>query len=109
MAGGFEVWIETLRTSATEWDDQAEELRTARRSLNGGSSSVADLGSRVSPAAEAFFEAWITDLSGRVENASSHSTALTDAATTYQVRDNAQTARLANLLRWSDRGLTPEG
>lgn len=109
MTGGFGVWIDALRTSATEWDDQAEELRGARRSLNSASSSTADLGPRVAPAAEAFLDAWINGLKDRVEDAAAHSTALSDAVTAYQVTDAAQSERLAQLLPWDERNLTPEG
>lgn len=109
MTGGLEVWLDSLRTAGAEWDDQAEELRKARRALDDGSSSVNELGSRVAPAAEAFLDAWITGLAARVDEAAEHSTALTDAASTYTTTDESRSAELASLLAWDDRNLRPEG
>ncbi|MEV7397708.1 type VII secretion target [Aeromicrobium sp. NPDC092404] len=108
MTGGLEVWLDSLRTAGAEWDDQAEELRKARRALHDGSSSVDELGSRVAPAAEVFLDAWITGLAARVDEAAEHATALTDAAATYAATDAARSAELANLLAWDDRNLRPE-
>jgi hypothetical protein len=109
MTGGFEVWLDALRTSATEWDDQAAELRAARRSLADGSSATAELGSRVAPAAHAFLETWISGLKTHVEHAAAHSQSLSDATLTYQTTDADQAARLAGLMPWGDRALRPGG
>ena len=109
MTGGLKVWLDGLRSAAAEWDDQAEELRGARRALNDGSSSVNELGSRVAPAAEAFLDAWIIGLAARVEDAAAQPISLSDAAASYQATDATQAAELANLLSWNDRDLRPEG
>jgi hypothetical protein len=109
VTGGFSVWISALRTSSAEWNDQAEELRGVRRALDDGSSHVAELGPRVAPAAEAFFDTWVEGLTSRLESAAAHSLALSDAAAAYDVTDAAQSQRLAQLWSWDQRDLRPEG
>lgn len=104
----FSVWTERLRASGADWRARSEAVGEARASLVAAEGSASTLGSRVAPAALAFFDAWVGELSSAGVDAERHADALETAALGYDRSDEAQHARLAGLLPWAQRSDLPQ-
>ena len=101
------VWLSELARAEQVWDDQAETLGDARRSLLGAETSL--LGPRVAAAADEFVGTWADRLDRLRDDADAHAQALGLARARFLVTDLDQVSRLQQLLPWSSRSTSPGG
>jgi hypothetical protein len=99
------VYLEALRRSAESWDDQGAVVRGARKSLGEVDASL--LGARVQPAAQAFIDAWMTEIKRLEDAAGDHADALRDASLLFQRSDQDAVERSQELMSWTDREVSP--
>lgn len=101
------VYLEALSRSAQSWQDQGEVVRGGRKSLDEVDASL--LGARVQPAAQAFIDAWMTEVKRLEDAAGDHADALRDASFLFQHSDQDVVERSQQLMSWTDRDLSPTG
>lgn len=99
------VYLEALTRSATSWEDQGEVVRGGRKSLGEVDASL--LGARVQPAAQAFIDAWMTEIKRLEDAAGNHADALRDASLLFQQSDQDVVERSQKLMSWTDRNVSP--
>lgn len=99
------VWQQLLARSAQQWGDRADEMYAARSTLQGAPTEL--LGPRVGPVAEAFAADWADRVGALLEQAQSHSAALSASALDFGQTDEATAQHLRTLLPWADREASP--
>lgn len=101
------VWFGELASAGRVWDDQAETLGDARRSLLGADTSL--LGPRVAAAADEFVTRWAERLGQLSDEADAHAAALALARSRFLATDLDQVGSLQQLLPWTARSAGPGG
>lgn len=101
----LQVYLAALARSAQGWEDQGEVVRGGRKSLGEVDASL--LGSRVQPAAQAFIDAWMTEIKRLEDAAVDHGEALRDASLLFLQSDQDVVERSQQLMSWTDRNVSP--
>jgi hypothetical protein len=99
------VYLEALSRSAQSWEDQGEVVRGGRKSLGEVDASL--LGARVQPVAQAFIDAWMTEIKRLEDAAGHHAEALRDASLLFRQSDQDVVERSQQLMAWTDRNTSP--
>jgi hypothetical protein len=99
------VHLAALSRSARSWEDQGDVVRGGRKSLGEVDASL--LGARVRPAAQAFIDAWMTEVKRLEDAAGDHADALRDASQLFRQSDQDALGRSQQLMSWTDRNVSP--
>lgn len=102
---GFSVNLWILSSVSTIWEEQADNLRAARKRLTAAGDQSGTLGDRVGPVAKAYFETWGAEAGSEATAAQGHAKALSMAVSSYNLLDEESAARLRALVPW-DMGST---
>lgn len=97
------VWRQALTDASTVWNDQADELHSAKKCLTEIDTTL--LGSRVGPVAKVFVDRWAKRVETLRSNAADHAAALTDSSALWGTSDDASEEAIKKLLPWDQRDL----
>ena len=97
---GFSVNLWILSSVSTTWEEQADNLRAARKRLAAAGEQSDSLGDRVGPVAKAYFETWGAEAGAQATAAQGHAKALSMAVSSYSLLDEESAARLRALVPW---------
>lgn len=97
---GFSVNLKLLHAAATVWEEQADNLRAARKRLEAAGSQSGTLGDRVGPVAKAYFETWTSDAGSHARAAQGHGNALSEIGTSYVMLDEQAATDLQRAMPW---------
>ncbi|KRC63681.1 hypothetical protein ASE12_02210 [Aeromicrobium sp. Root236] len=97
---GFSVNLWILNLVATTWEEQADNLRAARKRLTAAGEQSDTLGDRIGPVAKAYFETWGAEAGSQATAAQGHAKALSKAASSYSLLDEESANRLRALVPW---------
>lgn len=99
------VWRQALTDAAAVWNDQADDLYSAKKCLTEIETGL--LGSRVGPVAKTFVDRWTKRTEKLRKSADEHASSLTVAAAQWGVTDESSEEDLKRLMPWDRRNMEP--
>jgi hypothetical protein len=101
------VYLAALTSSAQAWEDTSETVRGSRKSLSDVTPSL--FGDRVESHAQAFIDAWMSEIKRLQTLASDHGDSLRETALLFDHSDRDAVERSQQLVAWTDRDVSPTG